>query len=476
MENNVKTNEKYISPECIEQMLDIARSIRARFAQRNQHPVATVITYGCQQNENDSERIKGMLAEMGYGFTEDKAESDLILFNTCAVRENAEKKLFGNVGALKHYKQRKPSLKIIVCGCVVGQPHAERELKQKYPFVDLVFDTKSVYRFPLLLQRVLFSDERVFETGMADTVAEGIPVLHAKQSSAFVSVMYGCNNFCSYCIVPYVRGRERSRKPEYVVEEVRKLVENGCRDITLLGQNVNSYGKDLGDIDFTGLLEKLEVIEGDFLLRFMTSHPKDMSDRLIAHIAKSRHMPHHIHLPFQSGNDRILKAMNRGYTKADYLALIERIRTAMPDATLTSDIIVGFPTETYEEFLDTIDVVKKARFDTLFTFLYSKRIGTPAAVMEGQIPDDEKHRRFDELIAVQNEISKQINLSYVGHTVKVLADGTSKTDSSVMSGRIDANKVVDFTAPCDVKGKLCIVRITEAKTWSLFGEFVDFCS
>ena len=413
-----------------------------------------------------------MLAEMGFEFTGDNEKADLILFNTCAVREGAELRVFGNLGALCHLKAKKPELIIGVCGCMMQQEQAADRVRKKHRHVDLVFGTHALYRLPQLLFGVL-AGGRVFDTENSEgRIAEEVPVRHAGGARAWVSVMYGCNNFCSYCIVPYVRGRERSRAPERVLKEAEELAAAGVKEITLLGQNVNSYGRDLPEkTDFAALLRRVSEIDGIRRIRFMTSHPKDMSDALIDAIADCRNVCRQIHLPFQAGSNRILKAMNRRYTKEDYLELIEKIRSKIPDASFTSDVIVGFPNETEADFAETLEVLTRVRFDSIFSFIYSKRPGTPAAVMEDSITDEEKHRNFDKLLAVQNRISRELSDGYLNKTVSVMTEGESKTDKTMLTGRTDGGKIVNFPKYDGWReGDFVNVRIVRCSTWSLSGE------
>lgn len=468
-------DEVLVSKEDMEIQKGFTEKVKFFYENAGKKPLAAINTYGCQQNENDSERLSGMLEEMGFGFTQDTEEADLILFNTCAVREGAEMRVYGNLGALKHLKSRKPDVIIGVCGCMMQQESVSEQIKRKYRHVGLVFGTHSLYRFPELLYNCLKGARTIDLVNSDGKIAEDIPVRYSGGPSAWVSVMYGCNNFCSYCIVPYVRGRERSRDPERVLEEIRNLSKKGVREITLLGQNVNSYGKDLErNIDFAELLKMAEEVEGIKRIRFMTSHPKDMSDRLIEQIAESKKICTQIHLPFQAGSNRILKAMNRKYTKEDYLNLIDKIKAKIPDASFTSDVIVGFPNESREDFKETIDVLKKVRFDSIFSFIYSKRPGTPAAQMEDSISDAEKHENFDELLSVQNEISKELADEYFGKIVEIMAEGKSKTDASMMTGRTSGGKIVNFPEKDGIKpGDFIKVKITKCSTWSLMGEFYE---
>lgn len=436
---------------------------------------AYIETYGCQQNVSDSEIIMGMLESMGYIKADSKEDADFILFNTCAVRENAELKVYGNLGALKHHKAKKENLIIAVCGCMMQQKEVSERIKSKYKHVDLVFGTHSLYTFPELLLRVLKTHGRVIDRIETDGhIAEDFPVSRTEGPTAWVSVMYGCNNFCSYCIVPYVRGRERSRDAEAVYAEVRELAKKGYKEITLLGQNVNSYGKDLeSNTDFADLLSNICRVDGIERVRFMTSHPKDISDKLIDVMASEDKICKQLHLPFQAGSNRILKAMNRGYTKEEYLAKIAKVKERIPDITLSTDIIVGFPGETKEDFEHTLDVLLKVRFDTIFSFIYSKRNGTPAAVMPDGISMEEKKENFNRMLEIQDEISYAKNKALEGKVARVLVEGRSKTDESCMSARTDGGKIVNFKATEECAGKFINVKITEAKTWSLFGEITD---
>ncbi len=400
-------------------------------------------TFGCQQNEADTERIRGMLREMGYEMTDDVNDADFILFNTCAVREHAEDRAFGNIGSLSHLKKRRPEVIIALCGCMAQQEKNVEKIKKSYPQVSLLFGTHALWRFPSLLYRVLTGEKRVFDIGGEDDIAEGLPVLRAQGPKAWLSIMYGCNNFCTYCIVPYVRGRERSRRPEEIEKELRELVAAGYKEITLLGQNVNSYGKDLGlDIDFADLLRRLNAVPGDFWLRFMTSHPKDASPRLFDAMAECDKVAKQLHLPFQSGSDEILRRMNRRYTASEYRALIADARAKMPDITLSSDIIVGFPGETEQDFEQTLQLVEDIQFDLLFTFLYSPRTGTPAASYEDNATPQEKQNRFERLLKVQDDIVAQRQAAYQGKTLRLLVDGTAKGPDYPYTARTEGNLLV----------------------------------
>ena len=434
-----------------------------------------VITFGCQQNESDSEKIKGMLSQMGYVHTDYKEKADIIIINTCAVRENAELKLYGNIGELKHLKRDNPALIIGICGCMTQQEHAAKIIKSKYRYVDIVFGTHNTYKLPELIERSM--NERYTLIDIMDTdgfIIEDMPVLREESFKAWVTIMYGCNNFCSYCVVPYVRGRERSRQPEDIIKEIRELAADGCKEVTLLGQNVNSYGKDLNiEIDFADLLKMVNEIDGIERIRFMTSHPKDTSEKLIYTMRDCEKICEQLHLPFQAGSNDILKKMNRKYTKEEYLKKIELAKKEIKGVALSTDIIVGFPGETDKDFEETLDIVRQVEFDQIFMFIYSKRKGTPAEKMEDLLTYEEKHRNFDRLVRIQNSISKKLNDAYVDKCVEVLVEGYSKNDPEKYSGRTRTGKIVNFSGTGDIIGKLVNVRITEAFSWFLNGELVD---
>lgn len=436
---------------------------------------AFILTLGCQQNEADSEKLSGMASKMGYDIVYEPDEASLIIVNTCAIREHAEQRALSLVGQYKHIKARNPDLKIVMCGCMVVQEHRIQDIKMKYPYVDILFGTSSLHRFPSLLYEKMEKGKRIFYRDEKEyAVAEGLPIRRENRFKAWVSVMYGCNNFCSYCIVPYVRGRERSRKMEEVVKEIRELVNSGYKDITLLGQNVNSYGKDLGlSYDFADLLFEIDKIDGDYLIHFMTSHPKDASKKLIDVMSVSKHIARHFHLPMQAGSDRVLKVMNRRYDFEKYMGIVEYIREKMPECVITSDIIVGFPSESDDEFEMTLDALKKVRFDMIYSFIYSPRKGTPAAEMEEQISTDEKKRRMDKLLKVQNEISLEHNKEMVGKTVRVLCDGLSKNNDSVYSGRTEGGKIVFFDGELCDTGRFLNIKIERADTFALYGNKID---
>ena len=458
-----------ISKEETQVQLAFCNKIRAYWLDRDRTPKAYVETYGCQQNEADSERIRGLLCESGYAICDEAEGADVIVMNTCAIREHAEQRVFGNLGALTHTKRRHPAQKIFLCGCMAGQEHVVQRIKKSYPHVDGVFSTHHLWQFPQLLYTVLTTGKRTyFVEDEAGSIAEGLPQLRDNTLKAWVSIMYGCNNFCTYCIVPYVRGRERSRKSADILAECRELIANGTREITLLGQNVNSYGKDLEEgIDFSDLLQMIAQIPGDFLIRFMTSHPRDAGEKLFDTMASNPKIAKQLHLPFQSGSSRVLKAMNRHYDREKYLELVSYAKRVMPELVLTSDVIVGFPGETEEEFEETISLIQQVRYDSLFTFIFSPRKGTPAASMDDPTSKEEKNRRFDRLCAVQNEISEQIHTEYVGKTMRCLIDGT---DKDCLTARTEGGRLVRLHGSETLIGSFADVTITGATTWSLAGE------
>ncbi len=457
--------------EALQIQREYMQKVRNLVEQSGRVPLALVHTYGCQQNVSDGDKMRGMLAQMGYAFTDEVRKADFILYNTCAVRENAESRVFGNIGALKHEKEVNPNLIIGLCGCMTQQESVVQKIKQSYPQVDIVFGTHALHRLPEFLYTAL-QDKKVFDRCDDETdIAEGLPVLRTGKWKAWLPIMYGCNNFCTYCIVPYVRGRERSREPEDILQEARSLIQDGYKEITLLGQNVNSYGKTLAQpIRFSQLLQKINAIEGDFRIRFMTSHPKDATHELIDTIAACDKVCKHIHLPVQSGCNRILQAMNRHYTVESYLELAEYARKKIPGVSFTSDIIVGFPGESYEEFQQTLELIKIMRYDALFTFIYSSRPGTKAAMMDDPVPYEEKSRWLQELLDLQRKIGENNYQTYVGKTLQVLADGPSRSGPDYISGRTDTNIIVNFKGSRAQIGQFLPVRITEAFNWALGGE------
>lgn len=431
-------------------------------------------TWGCQMNEEDSEKLAGMLENMGYVRSNIRNEADIIIFNTCCVRENAELKVYGNLGELKALKRKNPDLIIAVSGCMMQQKGIPELIKRKYPHVDLIFGTHNIHRLPELVHNSMQSKSTLIEVWDAEgDIIEGLPIEREGDIKAFVTIMYGCNNFCTYCIVPYTRGRERSREPESIINEIKELSSKGYKEITLLGQNVNSYGKDLKNMSFAELLRRVNEVDGIERIRFMTSHPKDLTDDVILAIKECKKVCEGIHLPVQSGSTEILKKMNRKYTKEDYLGLVKRIKSQVQGAALTTDIIVGFPGETEEDFEETLDLVSKVEYDSAFTFIYSVRKGTPAERYETQVPEDVKHERFNRLVELLNSISEKINRDYKDKTVEILVEGYSKNDESRLTGRTRTGKLVNFTGgDISLKGSLVKVKITEPQTWTLLGELV----
>ena len=458
-----------ISQAQLNAQLAFCDKIAAIWHGKGRVPKAYVETYGCQQNEADSERLRGLLAESGYAICDEAEGADVVIMNTCAIREHANQRVFGNLGALTHTKRRHPEQKIFLCGCMAGQEVVSTRVKNSYHHVDGVFSTHHLWQFPEILYKVLTTGKRQFYIeDEAGSIAEGLPVVRSSQLKSWVSIMYGCNNFCTYCIVPYVRGRERSRQPEDILAECRQLIESGCKEITLLGQNVNSYGKDLAcQTDFADLLAQIAQIPGDFLIRFMTSHPRDASKKLFDTMAKYDRIAKQLHLPFQSGSSRVLKAMNRHYDREKYLEAVNYAKSVMPELVLTSDVIVGFPGETEEEFEETISLIQQVRYDALFTFIFSPRPGTPAASMDDPTPKEEKNRRFDRLCAVQNEISEQIHAGYVGRSFRCLVDGR---DKDMLTARTEGGRLVRFAGDDGLIGTYQNITITGSNTWSLTGE------
>ena len=432
---------------------------------------AFVITLGCQQNEADSERIRGILVSLGYTITDNEEIADAIIVNTCAIREHAERRALSIIGRYKHNKARNPDTVIGVCGCMTAQEHRANHLKRSYHYVDFVFGTGSLHRLPEFVFNALNKGKRLFiSDAERPQIAEGLPIIRESTHKAWVSIMYGCNNFCTYCIVPYVRGRERSRLPSDVIKEVESLVSSGCKDITLLGQNVNSYGKELeGEYDISYILRQISKIEGDFWIHLMTSHPKDASDKLIEALG-GKSIANHFHLPLQSGSDTVLKRMNRHYDTERYLSIIDKLKAQSPDITLTTDIIVGFPGESDEDFEKTLDIIRRVEYDSVYTFIFSPRKGTPAYEMEDQIPEEVKKSRFERLNEVQNAISRAKNEAMIGKTLKVLVDGKSKNNDKIYTSRTEGNKIVHFESEADYTGKFINIKITHADTFALYGE------
>ena len=468
----MNTKTTVISQEELERQFSYCDKIAALWSQRGVTPKAYVETYGCQQNEADSEKLRGYLTQCGYAIVEEAEGADVVVMNTCAIREHAEQRVFGNLGALTHTKRRHPEQKIFLCGCMAGEDKVVSRIKTSFPHVDGVFSTHHLWQFPEILCTVLTGKKRVFSVlDEPGSIAEGIPQVRSSGLKAWVSIMYGCNNFCTYCIVPYVRGRERSRQPECILEECRSLIESGVKDITLLGQNVNSYGKDLScNVDFSDLLEQIAQLPGEFLIRFMTSHPRDASPKLFDTMAKYPKIAKQLHLPFQSGSSRVLKAMNRHYDRETYLEKVNYAKAVMPGLVLTSDVIVGFPGETEEEFEETVSLIQQVHYDSLFTFIFSPRTGTPAAKMEDPTPKEEKNRRFDRLCQVQNAISEEIHRGYIGSIHRCLVDGM---DGQLLTARTEGGRLVRFAGDQALIGSFKNLRITGATTWSLTGELAE---
>ena len=465
----MNTKTSVISQAQLQEQFAFCDKIAAYWQQQNITPTAYVETYGCQQNEADSEKLRGYLTMSGYAITSQAEGADVVIMNTCAIREHAEQRVFGNLGALTHTKRRHPRQKIFLCGCMAGEETVSQRIKHSYPHVDGVFSTHHLWQFPQILLNILSGSKRQFfvedEPG---SIAEGIPQVRDSSLKAWVSIMYGCNNFCTYCIVPYVRGRERSRQPEDILAECRRVIEAGAKEITLLGQNVNSYGKDLeNSMDFADLLKAICRLPGDFLIRFMTSHPRDASKKLFDTMAAEPKIAKQLHLPFQSGSSRVLKAMNRHYDRETYLEKVRYAKQVMPELVLTSDVIVGFPGETEEEFKETLSLIDQVHYDSLFTFIFSPRTGTPAAKMEDPTPKEEKNRRFDELCALQNEISIQIHQNYIGKRLRCLIDGT---DKDLLTARTEGGRLVRLAGDPSLVGTFQYITITGATTWSLTGE------
>ena len=467
----ISTEETLYQQQCVHRL-------RAEGALRHFH----IITFGCQQNENDSEKLAGLLELAGLSVISDYRKADLVILNTCSVRENADDRLFGHLGLMKNLRRDRPGVLIGLCGCMMTQDIHIEKVRKSYPFVDFLFGPQDIHRLPALLCDRLFEGKKTYMTGSQDRIAEDLPIVRARRFRALVSIMYGCNNFCSYCIVPYTRGRERSRHPDRILSEIRQLVADGFREVLLLGQNVNSYGMDLtrdNDLwNFARLLDAIARIPGLYRVRFMTSHPKDLSDELIEVIANHPNIERHLHLPLQSGSDRILKAMNRKYDRARYLGIIRRVRERIPEIALSTDIIVGFPGETEADFQDTLDLMTAVRFDSAFTFQYSRREGTPAADREDQVAAETVKERFGRLLALQNAHSLAANEAQTGKVVEVLIEGASETAPEILTGRGSDFRLINFKVPEQIlngepdslEGRLALVRITKAKTFSLEGE------
>ena len=462
-------------PERQYYFIEKCRGIVSKMSQELGRPVYyTVVTFGCQMNARDSEKLEGILEAVGYQKTEQEERADFVIYNTCTVRENANQRVYGRLGYLGKQKKKHPHMMIALCGCMMQEEHVVEKLKKSYRFVDLIFGTHNIFRFAELLCQAMDSDRMVVDIWKdTDQIVEDLPVDRKYSFKSGVNIMFGCNNFCSYCIVPYVRGRERSRNPEDILKECRTLAADGVTEVMLLGQNVNSYGKNLNPpVTFASLLSQVEQIPGIKRIRFMTSHPKDLSDELIQVMSQSQKICSHLHLPLQSGSSRILKKMNRRYTKEQYLELVDRIRAAVPDISLTTDIIVGFPGETEEDFQETLDVVRKVRYDSAFTFIYSKRSGTPAAIMEDQVPPEVVKDRFDRLLQLVQEISRQMSSRFTGTVQEVLTEEVNGQDPSLVTGRMSNNLLVHFPGDASMIGSYRKVRLDECKGFYYMGTLV----
>lgn len=466
MNNN--TQESKVQLEYINKCTEIVKE------KYEKEPAFYIQNAGCQMNSLQTETVAGIVKRMGYKEVFREEEADVVIYNTCTVRENANLKIYGHLGHLKGIKKRKPEMKIVLFGCMMQEPEVIEKIHKDYSFVDLVFGTHNFHKFPELFYRSLNTEGQIIDVWKeSDEIVEGMPADRKYSFKTGVNIMFGCNNFCSYCIVPYVRGREKSREPEAIVEEIKALVADGVTEVMLLGQNVNSYGKTLEHpVTFAQLLKQVEAIEGLKRIRFMTSHPKDLSDELIQTMAESKKVCHHLHLPMQSGSSRILKIMNRRYDKEKYLELVSKIRKAVPDISLTTDIIVGFPGETEEDFQDTLDVVDKCNFDSAFTFIYSKRSGTPAAKMENQVPEDVVKDRFDRLLALVQEKGRKESARFEGTVQEILVEEESK-EKGIFTGRTEYNLLVHFPGCKDLIGKYVKVKLDTCKGFYYFGSLVD---
>ena len=456
-----------------EYMEKVKEIIAEKTRENGKKPTCCVTTFGCQMNAKDSEKLVGILKEVGYEVI-DSEEADFVIYNTCTVRDNANQRVYGRLGQLQYYKKHKPSMKIALCGCMMQEPSVIEKIKKSYRQVDLIFGTHNIFRFAELLYKTLTSDEMIIDIWKeTDKIVESLPVERKYSFKSGVNIMFGCNNFCSYCIVPYVRGRERSREPQEILNEIRNLAEDGVKEVMLLGQNVNSYGKNLDTpISFAKLLTEVEKIDGIERIRFMTSHPKDLSDELILVMKNSKKICRHLHLPLQSGSTRVLTRMNRRYTKESYLALVEKLRSEIPDLALTTDIIVGFPGETPEDVDDTIDVIRKARFNNAFTFIYSKRTGTPAAAMEDQIPEEEAQKQFNRVLEAVLKTAQEQTGMLKGLVKDVLVEEINEHDASLVTGRLSNNTLVHFKGDTSLIGHIVPVCLTEAKGFYYLGELV----
>lgn len=465
-ENEVSRQKEY--------MKKAASYVTELAVQIGHKPLCCVTTFGCQMNARDSEKLSGILTEIGYELTDSEEDADFVIYNTCTVRDNANQRVYGRLGFLNSMKRKKPHLRIALCGCMMQEPSVIEKIKKSYRFVDLIFGTHNIFKFAELLVTMFENHEMIIDIWQeTDQIVEELPISRKYPYKSGINIMFGCNNFCSYCIVPYVRGRERSRDPKEIIREIENLVADGVVEIMLLGQNVNSYGKTLEHpITFARLLQEVEQIEGLKRIRFMTSHPKDLSDELIEVMKNSKKICRHLHLPVQAGSDRILKAMNRKYTREQYLALVEKIKTAMPDISLTTDLIVGFPGETLEDVEETIDIVRKVQYDNAFTFIYSKRTGTPAASMENQVPEAVVKEGFDKLLKVVQDTAKDRAARLQGSVMEALVEEVNEQDASLMTGRLSNNMLVHFPADSSLIGQLVMVSLDECHGFYYTGHIV----
>lgn len=477
METQNKTKNSFsVPPEELERQTEYSKLVSTVLSSRFpvSKPKAFVHTYGCQGNVADGEKLKGILCTLGYELTESVEEADLVLYNTCAIREHAQDRVFGNVGALKKYKTAKPDMIIALCGCMMQQEYVAERIKNSFRYVDLVFGTHVIHKLPEFIYNCLCCGKRIFDLSGGDgNIVEGLPVRRDGAFKAWVPIMYGCNNFCSYCVVPYVRGRERSRDFDLIVSEAKQLVEAGYKEITLLGQNVNSYNKDLSEeYRFPALLRAINDIDGDFIIRFMTSHPRDCTKALLETMADCKKVAKHLHLPVQSGNDRVLKEMNRHYDREKYLGLIRYAYELMPDLSITSDIIVGFPGETYEEFRDTLSLLEEVQYTSLFTFIFSPRPGTKAASMPDEVTKKEKSRWFRELTSLQEQIASKRTAAMKGKVYRVLVEERNE-NSGFLSARTEGNVIIEFEGNDELIGQFAMLEVTEPKTWVLKGKLIS---
>lgn len=461
-------NETQLQYEYIEKAKKL---MEEKSKQKGRRLTCNVTTFGCQMNARDSEKLSGILHAIGFEEIEEE-DADLVIYNTCTVRDNANQKVYGRLGVLLGFKRKNPDMKICLCGCMMQEAAVIEKIRKSYSFVDLIFGTHNIFKFAQLLVQMYEADSMLVDIWQdTDQIVEQLPVQRKYPFKSGINIMFGCNNFCSYCIVPYVRGRERSRKPEEIIDEIKRLVADGVVEVMLLGQNVNSYGKNLENpISFAGLLKKIEAIEGLERIRFMTSHPKDLSDELIAVMKHSPKICRHLHLPLQSGSTRILERMNRRYTKEQYLALAEKIRREIPDISITTDIIIGFPGETEEDILETIDVIEKVQYDNAFTFQYSKRTGTPAAAMEDQVPKDLVTKHFDKVLTVVQKTAKKQAQKLEGQTLEALVEEVNEHDDSLVTGRLSNNMIVHFKGGRDLIGSIVPVYLKECRGFYYFGE------